>query len=207
MSAIFSLAVIMQMAGTPACTAAGVPPADVAAIARTESGFHPYAIRDETTNRSLFPETADAAEAIARDLTSKGHLLGVGLMQLTPPSNFGLSIREALDPCRNMKAGTDFFASLSRYNSGSPTRSQGYAMRVVAESRRLQRAAAASPRSHEPQPKPGAPTACGPSWDVWVRCPPPTGAPAIEAAADTPVSVAASKGDEGHEGQEGHDDR
>ena len=203
MSAVLSLAVILQLAATPACTAPGMPPANVAAVARQESGFHPYAIRDETADRSHYPATREAAEALAARLTVQGHLLGVGLMQLTPPANFGLSIAEAFDPCKNMKAGAELLAAnynlewqalmraLSRYNSGSPTRSEAYAKRVAAQAQRYAR----------PEPKPP----CAPTWDVWAVCRQPeapakppeikaSGAPAVEAAADTPVQCAASFG-------------
>jgi len=147
-SAVLSLAAILQLAATPDCTAPGMPPANIAAVARQESGFHPYAIRDETTDRSHYPATREAAEALAARLTAQGHLLGVGLMQLTPPANFGLSIDEAFDPCKNMKAGAELLAAnynlewqalmraLSRYNSGSPTRAEAYAKRVAAQAQR-----------------------------------------------------------------------
>ena len=203
-------------------------PANVAAVARQESGFHPYAIRDETTDRSHYPATREAAEALAARLTAQGHLLGVGLMQLTPPANFGLSIAEAFDPCKNMKAGAELLAAnfklewqalmraLSRYNSGSPTRAEAYAKRVVAQAQRnarmpslvlhplpnLPAVSASSPQRYaQPAPKPP----CAPTWDVWAVCRQPeapakppeikaSGAPAVEAAADTPVQCAASFG-------------
>ncbi len=193
MSAVLSLAVILQLAATPDCTAPGMPPANVAAVARQESGFHPYAIRDEKTDRSHSPATREAAEALATRLTAQGHLLGIGLMQLTPPANFGLSIAEALDPCKNMKAGAELLAAnfklewqalmraLSRYNSGSPTRAEAYAKRVAAQAQRnarmpslalhplpdLPAAPASSPQRYAP-PAPKPP--CAPTWDVWAVC-------------------------------------
>ena len=228
MSAILALATVLQLAAMPACTVPGVPPVNVAAVARQESGFHPYAIRDETTDRSHYPATREAAEALATRLTAQGHLLGIGLMQLTPPANFGLSIAEALDPCKNMKAGAELLAAnfklewqalmraLSRYNSGSPTRAEAYAKRVVAQAQRNGRmpplallplidapvpSGPTKPRHAPPAPKPP----CAPTWDVWAVCrtpetltrPPeikPPDAPAVEAAADAPVQCAASFG-------------
>lgn len=193
MSAVLSLAVILQLAATPACTASEVPAANVAAVVRQESRFHPYAIRDETTDRSYYPDTREDAEALAVRLTAQGHLLGVGLMQLTPPANFGLSIAEAFDPCKNMKAGAELLAAnfklewqalmraLSRYNSGSPTRAEAYAKRVFAQAQRNARMPSlalaplidapvppgpAKPRHAPPAPKPP----CAPTWDVWAVC-------------------------------------
>ncbi|MGE3280026.1 MAG: transglycosylase SLT domain-containing protein [Alphaproteobacteria bacterium] len=193
MSAVLSLAIILQLAATPDCTAPGMPPANVAAVARQESGFHPYAIRDETTDRLHYPTSREAAEALAARLTAQGHLLGVGLMQLTPPSAFGLSIAEAFDPCKNMKAGAELLAAnynlewqalmraLSRYNSGSPTRAEAYAKRVAAQAQRNARmpSLARQPLPNlstgaAPPPSRYAPLAakppCAPTWDVWAVC-------------------------------------
>lgn len=216
MFAALPLAAILQLAATPECTAVGMPPANVAAVARQESGFHPYAIRDETTNRSHHPETREAAEGLASRLTSQGHLLGIGLMQLTPPAKFGLSIDQAFDPCKNMKAGAELLAAnydlerralmraLSRYNSGSPTRAEAYATRVAAQAQHDARIPAlalyslpkqaAGPTSVQPVAKPP----CVPSWDVWAVCrmpdapvrspqSKPPDTPAVEAAADVSV--------------------
>jgi len=176
-------------------------------VARQESGFHPYAIRDETTKQSHYPTTSEEAATLASSLTKQGHLLGVGLMQLTPPANFGLSITEALDPCRNMKAGAELLASnynlewqalmraLSRYNSGSPTRAEAYAQRIVGEAKRqaTMPVLAASPSGRKPAlvqappaPAPAKPPPCVPSWDVWAICKPPTGALTLEAAISAP---------------------
>ncbi|WP_368040677.1 MULTISPECIES: transglycosylase SLT domain-containing protein [Roseicella] len=156
-----------------------MPAENVAAVARQESGFHPLAIRDEQTDRSYFPETLEAAETLATSLTAQGHLLGVGLMQLTPPSRFGLSIREALDACKNMRAGAELLATnyrrairaaLSTYNSGHPTRAEAYARSVEAHAARMPPIADPSP-APTPSPAPAAaPTGCAPSWDVWARC-------------------------------------
>ncbi len=233
MSAVLSLAVILQLAAMPDCTAPGMSPANVAAVARQESGFHPYAIRDETTDRSHYPATREEAEALATRLTRQGHLLGTGLMQLTPAANFGLSIAETFDPCKNMKAGAGLLAenfrlewqalmrALSRYNSGSPTRAEAYAKRVVAQAQRNGRvrtpavltmlAAPARPAPEKPRYTPPAPPPpCAPTGDVWAVCRTPsappmeqrpenTDAPAIEAAADAPVLCAASFGGLHHE--------
>lgn len=160
------LAAVLQLASTPECTVPGMPPENVAAVARQESGFHPYAIRDENTGRSYYPDTREEAEALAAQLADRGHKLGVGLMQLTPPSNFGLSLRQALDPCQNMRAGAQHLAdhyrraireALSRYNSGHPTRSEGYARAVEALAARMPSIAPGSLASAAPTPPVPAP--------------------------------------------------
>ena len=43
-----------------------------------------------------------------------------------------LTAETALDPCQSIRAASDLIAILSRYNSGSPTRSVNYATQVVA---------------------------------------------------------------------------
>lgn len=198
MSPVLPLAVVLQLAGTPACTAPGVPPANVAAVARQESGYHPYAIRDETTDSSHYPATRDEAETLATRLTAQGHLLGVGLMQLTPPAHFGLSIAQALDPCTNMRAGAELLAAnfklewqalmgaLGRYNVGDCSRLSGagasrcqnrasaYSKRIVDQAHRMPSLAAVTVAVDAPaKPTPAAapkPRPCAPSWDVWAVC-------------------------------------
>ena len=141
-----AFAAMLQLASTPECTVPGMPPETTVAVAQQESGFHPHAIRDERTGRSYFLDSRDEALSLATRLTAEGHLLGVGLMQLTPPARFGLSVAQALDPCINMHHGAKLLShlfsvslrqTLSRYNSGHPTRSEGYARSVEAIAARM----------------------------------------------------------------------
>ena len=107
-------AMLAQIAATPGC-AASAPPwiapeqwaGQLLAIVQVESHGDPYAVRDDTADASYYPATLADAERIATNLIAQGHRIGVGLMQLSPPSRFGLSVREALDPCRNMRAGSE----------------------------------------------------------------------------------------------------
>jgi soluble lytic murein transglycosylase-like protein len=62
-----------------------------------------------------------------------------GLMQINS-RNFawlGLDERTALDPCRSIAAAAAVLTALSRYNSGSPTRSLPYAEAVSARIKAL----------------------------------------------------------------------
>lgn len=157
MSIPMHLSVVLQIAA--ACPAPGLPVELLAAVAQQESGLHPFAIRDERDNRSYYPGTAQEAEELAERLTAQGHLLGVGLMQLTPPAAFGLTLAEALDPCRNMRAGAALLQravreALSRYNSNHPTRGAGYARSVEARVASLRRADPPSPDRPTPAAAP-----------------------------------------------------
>ena len=137
-----TMAMIAQLAVTPACTVPGMVPEFWPAVVKVEAGHDPLALHDDVTNHAYHPQTADAAEAIATRLMGMGHSVGVGLSQLTAISpaqfveRFGVTIREALDGCRNMHVGAHFYVlgALSVYNSGSPTRgiANGYVRRVMA---------------------------------------------------------------------------
>jgi hypothetical protein len=141
MSAL-SLALIIQLAATPACTVPGMVDAFWPAVVRTESHYDPLALHDDTASRSYFPDTAEASEGLALKLMGQGHSIGVGLSQLTASSpaefqnKFGITVRGALEPCRNMQTGARFYVSrsLAIYNAGSPSSAKGaeYASRVMA---------------------------------------------------------------------------
>jgi type IV secretion system protein VirB1 len=148
---ILELAVMLQLASEPACSAPGVPPENVVAVAQQESGRDPLALHDDTTGTSYHPPSVERAAAIASTLLAAGHSVGVGLMQLTPPARFGLSVREALDPCRNLRAGAELLArsyhaairaALSSYNCGGPNCAPDYVRRVEAISGRMPRISA-----------------------------------------------------------------
>jgi hypothetical protein len=82
----------------------------IVSIAQQESGLNPAIVRQNRNGTRDF-----------------------GLMQVNE-SNFGLlhlTPATALDPCQSIRAAGDLITILSRYNSGSPTRSVGYATQVV----------------------------------------------------------------------------
>lgn len=151
-AALVGIRLFACLSGQPEC----IPPAllqefpklrhELVAIAEQESGFNPWAIRDETTNESIFPLTREAADREVAKRDAAGHLLGVGMFQITGRNNWrhhGLSLRDLTDPCRNMAAGAAHYAdnirSASRqlYNSGRTGGAPVYAGNVGARRARL----------------------------------------------------------------------
>jgi type IV secretion system protein VirB1 len=120
-------------------TCAPDAPADyMTKIVAHESGFAPYALRDNTTHTSAKPATYEAALVMAREMLRSGHSVDVGVAQINM-ANFGwlgLTLETALDPCRNIAAGARVFAAMSRYNTGDPRHGfvNGYVQRVLAQS-------------------------------------------------------------------------
>ncbi|MGG5810542.1 transglycosylase SLT domain-containing protein [Falsiroseomonas sp. CW058] len=113
---------------------------ELAAVAERESGFRPFAIRDEVTGESLFPMTRAEAVAVAAARDAAGRTLGLGWFQITHRANWrrhGLTVETALDPCENMRAGAAHLAGNLRdaafqlYNSGRPGGAPGYAAAVA----------------------------------------------------------------------------
>lgn len=156
--ALVGVALFACLARDPAC----LPPEHRAhqpvlvAIAERESGFRPYALRDEATGESRFYATREEAvrEAVRRD--ALGHVIGLGMFQITFRSNWARhfgpvagprvtdQIAHAYDPCANMAAGASHYAAdwaragaaLQLYNSnrvdGAPAYAAGVLRRVQA---------------------------------------------------------------------------
>ena len=145
-------AFIAHLAAQPSCTVPGMVPEFWPAVVQGESSYDPLALHDDTASRAYYPDDAEAAEALATRLMSAGHSVGVGLSQLTASSpqefsnKFGLTVREALDPCQNMHVGARFYVdrALRIYNTGSPAKGAAYAARVASA---LQPGAKAMPQS------------------------------------------------------------
>jgi type IV secretion system protein VirB1 len=161
------IAVVLGLAG--ACQSA-VDPGTIAKIAQHESGREPYAIHDNTTRRSYFPETKPDAHRLAEELLAAGHSVDVGLSQINA-ANFswlGLSLATALDPCTNIHASAAVLVGYSRYNTGSPTRgiANGYATAIQAV--RIADITPA-PANAVATEIPGVPRAecAAPAWDTW----------------------------------------
>ena len=145
--------------------APGVHPTTLSAIVRTESSGHMYVLADsgprnlpwsirKSMVRTFYPSTPQEAAEIAKSLIDSGHLVDIGLTQVSSQNlpRLGLSIEQLLDPCVNLRAGgqilTDFYlnarkqykdqqsallAAISAYNTGNFESgfSNGYVQRVV----------------------------------------------------------------------------
>jgi type IV secretion system protein VirB1 len=156
---ILPLAVFAQLSTT---CAPQVALETLAAIARTESGLDPFAIHDNSTNRSYRPHDQAEAIRIAAPLLAAGNSIDAGLMGINVGNWrwLGLTTETVFDPCQNIRAGATVLTALSRYNTGSPTRGfrNGYVQRVVAKMRPLKFAPAwlaGSPgRASHPAPMP-----------------------------------------------------
>ncbi len=140
----------------------GAPAEVVEAIVQVESRRLPYALGVNTREgqpapRWVRPENLTEAVIVAVDLVSRGYNVDVGLMQVNSDNlaQMGVSIAEALEPCRNIQLGSriyldavaqvnglsDIFPSpfsqmqgaLSLYNTGSTWKgfSNGYVERVT----------------------------------------------------------------------------
>jgi type IV secretion system protein VirB1 len=129
-----------------------VDPSMTLRVIAVESAGHIYAIHDNTDGASY--DAANRAQAVrfAATLIRAGHRVDLGLMQINydawlRPTQFALT--SAFDPCTNIRLGTTILSAnyaralqrsttdsalwraLSAYNSGSESRSLGYAQRVL----------------------------------------------------------------------------
>ena len=174
-----------------------VAPSTLASIARTESGFEPLSINDNTTGTSGVPATRDIAIQIASKLLEAGHSVDIGIMQINSANfaRFGLTLEGAFDPCKSVAAGAAVLAggyaggathegqqsalrvAISRYNTGDAQRgfANGYVHKVELAAGRIVPAldVGAAPAAMDSQSQPTtAPVApvdpnAPPSWDVW----------------------------------------
>lgn len=129
----------MIAAALLAC-AVHVAPVTVQAIIGVESGGNPIAINVNHLGHALHPSTAREAATLARHYIARGYSVDLGLMQINSRNlaSVGLTIEQALTPCRNIAAGgrillADYsdaeqrfgagqgalLAALSAYNTGS----------------------------------------------------------------------------------------
>lgn len=157
-----------DLTGLMAQCAPDVHPTTMGAIVRVESGGNVFILSDDgpknlpwstrkTMLRSFRPESLKEASQIARDLIEQGHLVGIGLTQVSSRNlpQLGLSVEQLLDPCTNLRAGgqilTNFYlravkqykdpqsallAAISAFNTGSFDAgfTNGYVNRVVGTS-------------------------------------------------------------------------
>lgn len=148
-----------------AACAPTVHPSTMGAIVRTESNGRMFVLSDDGPRglpfserkamlRTIHAGTADEAATIAKDLINRGHLVGLGLTQVSSQNlaRLGLTVEQVLDPCTNLQAGskilTTFYlnaaskyrdeqaalrAAISAYNTGNFERgfSNGYVRTVL----------------------------------------------------------------------------
>jgi type IV secretion system protein VirB1 len=122
-----------------------VSPQIAAGIVRVESYSDPWALGDNTDKRSYAPKSYGVAVALAHRLVAEGHSVDMGIAQINSVhlGQPGVTIESMLHPCPNLRASQrilngdlaqssgNIVGALSRYNSGSPTRSIGYAHKVL----------------------------------------------------------------------------
>lgn len=91
--------------------APSVHPDTLTDIARTESGFHPYAIAEIIPLKgggsrvvSHHPASREAALTLLEEIKAKKHRYSVGLMQITSTNfpGFRVTAEEMLSPCKNL---------------------------------------------------------------------------------------------------------
>ena len=122
-------------------------------VVQVESGGQPFAIHDNTSNRSFAPATLNDAMQLSGALIRAGHRLDVGLMQINYETWFRptrMRLSDAFNPCINIAFGTTILSAayarqlgqhttapealkraLSIYNSGDAFRARDYANSVI----------------------------------------------------------------------------
>lgn len=160
-----------------------VAPLTLAAIARTESRFEPFAINDNTTGVVGVPTTSAIAVQVATRLLEAGHSLDLGIMQINS-GNFrklGMTPESAFDPCRSIAAAATILTgdyaggethpaqqaalrgALSKYNTGDVVAGfdNGYVHKVELAAREVVPAIdvdmASTSSSPQPLPSPRQP--------------------------------------------------
>lgn len=104
-------AAVLALAMTCAST---VHPDTVHDVAKTESGFNPFAIAEIIPKAqrvpgdkgviSYFPSSIESAMNIVSKIQSRGRRYSVGLMQITSTnfSTYGMTAEKLFDPCNNL---------------------------------------------------------------------------------------------------------
>jgi type IV secretion system protein VirB1 len=148
----------LALAGLLSACAPRVGPVTIGAIVEYESGARPYAIGDNTAQRSYFPASREQAEELAAQLLEAGHNIDVGYAQVNSANfqPFGLNVHTAFEPCTNIQVGSAILRrayagaarrygpgqvalvhALSAYNTGGYWAGLDYAHAVYATARTL----------------------------------------------------------------------
>ena len=83
-----------------------VSPVTLAALVAQESGGWPWTLDDDSTGESFALTTRGGTLALARSLIARGDSVDLGLAQINSRNLrwLGLDVRQALDPCVNLRA-------------------------------------------------------------------------------------------------------
>ena len=113
-------------------------PSVLRSVAHVESHFDPLALHNDTKHISVAASSLAASAEQAKQWISQGYSVDIGLMQINSGnlSALGMTVEDALDPCRSLAAGgrillsafavgsseserqAAILISLSRYNTG-----------------------------------------------------------------------------------------
>jgi len=151
----------------------------MAAVVAVESGGDALALHDNTLGRSFRARDRAQAATWAGILIGMGHSVDLGLSQIDSSSLgwVGLSVADAFDPCRNLRAGSTILgwdyasasarfgpgqtalrAALGAYNTGSLYEGAAYVDRILAAAglppERRPAFAPAARRQRAPHPTP-----------------------------------------------------
>ena len=154
-------------------------PSVLRSVARVESHFNPFALHNDTKHISVAALSLAASAEQAKQWISQGYSVDIGLMQINSGnlSALGMTVEDALDPCRSLEAGASILSAayaqgasvadrqaalliaLSRYNTGNPLTgiANGYANQVISAQ------SAALTGKWALQKAPNTP----PQWDIW----------------------------------------
>jgi len=143
------------------CLELDIPCPLTMAIARVESGFHPWSLNIE--GRSFKFKTREAALVKARQAFSAGRSFDVGLMQVNSwwLKRYGIPLEAALDPLANIYLGgwilkkeiarhKDLRSAVGAYHSPNPDKARRYANVVMAA---LERGPVKASPKREAKPK------------------------------------------------------
>lgn len=97
--------VLMALIGQ--CAGPSAPPALVYAVAKTESGGHPFIIRDNTTRTVHHFHSYSAGLAFVK--AHSRHSLDIGLMQVNTKAH-RIRTEAALSPCENVRTGSEILS-------------------------------------------------------------------------------------------------
>lgn len=177
--------------------AGNVAVSTLAAVVGAESGFEPWSLHDNTVQLDGVPQSAADAASIATRLIAVGHSVDIGLMQVNSANlpALGLTVEQALDPCRSIAAGAAILTenysggethaaqqaalrvAISRYNTGDDERgfANGYVRKVELSNARVVPAldlepgvtTSPLPAPIAAEPRPAATPGAPPSWEVF----------------------------------------